>query len=77
MSFWHVVSTPGTDLAKEGLLNWVGGGIMTFVQILPELATIAAMCCLILGMLGSKKFMGFAGTCVLVAFAGVLLNAAL
>jgi len=81
--FWDALTTPGTELAGmqpipgpfEMFLNWADGKMIQFIQISPEVFTVIAMALLLIGMLGSPKFMRYAGTCVLLAFVGVMLSA--
>lgn len=82
-----VFTTPGAQLAglppiqghsvSEILLNWIGGGLTTLIHIMPEVCGLLAMAFLLVGMIGSRRAMRYAGNSVLLAFAGVILNAAI
>jgi len=81
--FWDVLTTPGTELAGmqpiqgpfEMFLNWADGKMIQFVHISPEIFTVIAMALLLIGMVGSKRAMRYAGTCVLISFVGLMLSA--
>lgn len=83
--FWDVITTPGTELAGmapvpgpfEMFLNWVDGKMIQFIHISPEILTVIAMTLLLIGMVGGKRAMRYAGTCVLLSFVGVMLSAAI
>lgn len=61
----------------ERIFDWLNGGVHTFIQVSPEIFGVLAMVFLLAGMVGWKKGMANAGTCVLLTFVGVLLNAAI
>lgn len=83
--FWDVLTTPGTELAGiqpiqgpfEIFLHWADGKLIQFVHISPEVFTVIAMALILIGMVGSRKAMRWAGTCILLSFVGVMLDAAL
>ncbi|MFA6071501.1 MAG: M23 family metallopeptidase [Janthinobacterium sp.] len=73
------VHLPGVPIksTSEIVLSWVGSGLSTLVHIMPELCGLFAMGFLLFGMTGSQRAMRYAGTSVLLAFVGVMLNVAI
>jgi len=64
---------PHVPTASERILDYV----TALINIMPEVCGIAAMVFLLIGMVGSQKAMRYAGTSVLLAFVGTLLNIAI
>ncbi len=75
----NLFTTPGVHMpsTSEMVLNWIGGGLTTLVHVMPEICGLLAMAFLLVGMVGSRRAMRYAGTSVLLAFVGVMLNAAI
>lgn len=68
-----LMNPPHVPTATERILDY----LTAFIHIMPEVCGLVAMCFLLVGMVGSKRFMRYAGTSVLLAFVGVILNAAI
>jgi hypothetical protein len=65
------------DWVAGKFMVWLAEWFNAFIVASPEIFILAAMCCLLVGMTGSKSFMSKAGTCILLAFVGRLLSIAL
>jgi len=84
-SLGKLFTAPGTDLAGlphplsfgEVIFNGIGNGLTTLIHIMPEVCGLFAMVFLLIGMVGCKRAMRYAGTSVLLSFVGVMLNAAI
>jgi len=88
-SFWSklgdIFTVPGADLAGltgvptfgDRVLDFVDKWINMGIQVMPEICVVLAMVFLLGGMTGWRKGMGYAGTCTLLAFVGVILNGAI
>lgn len=72
-----LTNPPHVPTASERILDWIGGGVTTMIHIMPEVCGLLAMVFLLVGMVGSQRAMRYAGTSVLLAFVGVMLNAAI
>ncbi len=68
---------PHVPTASERILDWIGSGLTMMIHIMPEICGLLAMIFLLVGMVGSRRAMRYAGTSVLLAFVGVMLDAAI
>jgi len=71
------MSGPHMPSTTELIFNGIGSALTTLIHIMPEACGLLAMALLLVGMVGGKKAMNWAGTCVLLSMVGVLLNAAI
>lgn len=68
-----LINPPHIPTATERILDYLS----TLIHIMPEVFGLLTMCFLLAGMVGSRRFMNYAGTSVLLAMVGVVLNAAI
>lgn len=68
-----LVNPPHVPTVTERIIDFIG----TLIHIMPEVCGLIAMAFMLAGMVGSPRLMRYAGTSVLLAMVGVVLNAAI